>query len=580
MSVPNVTYHEFESGSDVLRNPRSGTPRDRTKRALLLTAGTLLIPGSTQIAAGSRILGRIGLVVTVACWFTLLLGGIMYLTMRNALLSMLTEPTVMWVLTVVLVALAIGWLILWFDTFRLIRFGQLQPGLRAGLGIVLVLLTLLTSGGLAYAAHLVHESRQTFSEVFNRGPSIPAEEGRYNFLLMGSDNAEDRESGRPDSIHVVSMNENTAETIIISIPRNFQNALFSEESPMREIYPEGYNCGNECIINFLYSDVQQNYAHLYPEAEDPGAEAMMDAVSGSLDLPVEGYVMIDMDGFTELIDAMGGITIESEGWVPYRGRPMDGGEWGDQWFEPGTLELDGENSLAFARSRDFSNDYNRVERQQCVQQAMIGQFNPRNLLTRFTDMMEAGENLVETNLPQSQLGSLLGLGTEAQENKPQRLTLGAPDFGSSGDLFSTYPDFDEIHTRVDELIANESDADGADSQEEEAEEDEGTNGEGNGNGEDADNGADNGADDDAAAEDTEEDGATEEDDETPPGPTPDHTDPAVADDEGEGEQGEAEPTQPDGSELTAEYLVEAQQRGETAVLEEAAENNGECTPVE
>jgi polyisoprenyl-teichoic acid--peptidoglycan teichoic acid transferase len=563
--TPSITYHEFQGGNDALRNPRSASERERTKRASLLILLTLLVPGGAQVTVGSRGLGRLALAVTVGCWFIALLGLAMYFTMRSVLLGALTQPFLMWAASIILAVLAVGWLILWLDTFRLIRFGQLPPGSKPILGVIMVALMVLTSGGLGYAAHILNEGRQALAGIFSAGPAISADEGRYNFLLIGADAGEGRQGLRPDSIHVVSVNESSAETIIFSIPRNFQNAQFSEDSPMQEVYPNGYNCGNECIINFLYTEVHNSYSHLYPEAEDPGVEAMIDAASGTLDMRMHGYVMVDMDGFSELIDAMGGITVESGGWVPYRGRHPETNEWGDRWFEPGTLELNGDDALSFARSRDYSHDYARIERQQCVQQAMIGQFSPQTLLTRFTEMMAAGENLVDTNLPQSQLGSLLDLAADAQDHEPQRLTLGAPDFGRSGDLFSTYPDFDQIHSRVDELIAREGE--GVDEGEEDADEQEETVPE-------------------PETDSEEEQQAPEEEapeEETqPPGPTPDHSDEAVAEDEPE-EETESEPsevTQPDGSPLTELYLIEAQQRGEVDLLERAANGNGECSPVD
>ncbi|WP_150462710.1 LCP family glycopolymer transferase [Nesterenkonia ebinurensis] len=550
MIAPTITYHEFRGQNDVLRNPRAASARERTKRASILTALTLFIPGGAQIAAGSRGLGRLALAVTVGCWFTLLLGITMYFTMRSVLLTALTQPFIMWAGSIILVALAIGWLILWLDTFRLIRFGQLAPGFKPIIAVLLILFTTLTSGGLAYAAHMLNDARHALAGIFGAGSAVEAEDGRYNFLLLGADAGEGREGLRPDSIHVVSVNQATSETIIVSIPRNFQNAQFAEGSPMRDIYPNGYNCGNECIINFLYTEVHNSYSHLYPEAQDPGAAAMMDAASGTLDLAIHGYVMVDMGGFSELIDAMGGITVESGGWVPYRGRHPETNQWGNRWFEPGTLELDGTDALSFARSRDYSNDFNRIQRQQCVQQAMIGQFTPQTLLTRFTEIMGAGENIVETDLPQAQLGSLLDLAADAQQHTPQRLTLGAPDFGTAGELFSTYPDFDQIYARLDELMANEGDHDEAPTAEEPEAQTEP----------------------DSPEEAVDPEGA-------PPGPTPEHTDEAVAEDE-PGEQETADPvelTQPDGSPLTEVYLIEAQQRGETGILEQAASTNGDCS---
>lgn len=578
MTAPTITYHQFSAETDPLRDPARTSVRERGRRAVVLTLLTLLVPGSAQIVAGSRRIGRIGLAVTIGCWFTALLGVLMYFTLRGALLSALTQPFIMWAAAVLLGGLAIGWLILWLDTFRLIRFGSLAPGFKPIIAVVMVLAALLTSGGLGYGAHLLNEGRQALAGIFADGPAMEADEGRYNFLLMGADAGEGRQGLRPDSIHVVSVNQNTAETIIYSIPRNFQNAQFAEDSPMRQVYPEGYNCGNDCIINFLYTEVQNNYTDLYPDAQDPGAEAMMDAVSGTLDISMHGYVMVDMGGFSQIIDAMGGITVESGGWVPYRGERPDGSGWGDTWWEPGVHDFDGEEALAFARSRDFSSDFNRIQRQQCVQQAMVSQFTPQTLLSRFTEIMTAGENLVETDLPQSQLGSLLDLASDAQQHSPQRLTLGAPDFGSAGDLFSTYPDFDQISARVDELIANESDAESQDDQDEQG-------------------GQDGQDDQDAAQEDTEQDSEeagqspqeTEGDSDggqspqdSPPGPTPDHDDPAVAEDQPEVEDSdqEQELTQPDGSELTVEYLIAAQERGETGILEQAASTNGECSPAD
>ena len=550
MSIPAITYHRFKTEPDVIRRPRSGSETDRSRRAFLVLLITLLIPGGAQIAFGSRRLGRVALLVTIACWFTLLLGVVLYLFLHGPLLSTLTQPFAMWLGTVVLAALAIGWLILWLDALRLVHFASLAPGMRPVIAVLAVVLMVLTSGGLGYAAKMLNEGRTALGGIFGGGPAIDADEdGRYNFLLLGADAGEGREGLRPDSIHVVSISQATGESIIVSIPRNFQNAQFEEGSPMREVYPEGYNCGDECIINFLYTEVMNEYQHLYPDADDPGAEAMMDAVSGSLDLSVEGYVMVDMDGFEDLIDAMGGVSVESGGWVPYRGVRPDG-EWGDAWWEPGEYTFSGEEALAYARSRTYSSDYNRIQRQQCIQQAMMGQFNPQTLLTQFSDLMQAGENLVETNLPQSQLGSFLDLAADAQSHEPQRLTLGAPDFGSSGDLFSTYPDFDEIHERVEELKADEESAEEGIF---------GSSGAG------------------ASASSTAPFGTI-----LMPAPVALTTEPqaqeAVEEDEPPIEE-TPPPTQPDGSPLTVEYLTEAQDAGQIGVLEEAASSNYECTPL-
>lgn len=548
--------------ADVVRDPRTGTQPQRRRRAVLLLVLTLLVPGGAQIVAGSRRLGRIALAVTIGVWAALLLALVLAFTLRRLLLNLLAQPWVLGLLTVLALVSAIGWLLLWVDTMRLIRFHLLQGRWRPGLAVALAVLMVLTSGSLFLGAKMVDQSRRSLGGIFGSGPPIEAVDGRYNILVLGADAGEGREGLRPDSIHVMSVNEGSGESLMISVPRNLQNAEFREGSPLWDVYPSGFSCGDECIINFLYSEVMEDHRDLYPDAEDPGAEAMMDAVSGSVGLDIRGYVMVDMDGFSDLIDAMGGVDIISGGWVPYRG-PRADGTWGDVWLPPGEHTLSGDAALAYARSREFSSDYNRIQRQQCIQQAMISQFSPQTVLTKFGDLMEAGERLVETNLPQRQLGSFVDLAVDAKEHEPQRLVLGAPDFGDAGDRFSTYPDFDQVHQRVEELIAQEE----------------------GGSGWFGWLGAEGSPRPMGAVTpwgtvmpvssvmpvSTERPASTVT-------PASIESRDAPAEDEPNIEEDVPEPTQPDGSELTAEYLQQAQDAGETRILEEAAQGNYECTP--
>lgn len=513
------------AGKDPLKNAGHGTFGQRTTRGLLLIALTTLIPGGAQSVTGNHRLGRIGLTVTLINWTLIILAILGLIFARNFTLSLAFNPFIQSIGIFYLAALAVGWFILWLDTARIIQFVKLKSGARALVAALLVVATLLTSGLTAYGAFLLNASTSSLGSIFGSGPSVEESDGRYNILIMGADAGEGREGLRPDSISVASINADTGKIFLFSIPRNFQNARFASDSPLWNVYPDGYSCGDNCIVNALYTDVTNNYADLYPNAEDPGAEAMMDAVSGILDLDVTGYVMIDMAGFSELIDAMGGITVTTGGWTPYRGVRPDG-QWGNAWWEPGTHTFGGDDALGFARSRKWSSDYSRIRRQQCVQQAMLSQFDVPTLLTRFESILSAGEQMVETSIPQSQVGSFLNLGAKSQRHDMERLTIGAPDFGDQGEQFSTYPDFDEVHARVHEMLA----ADG-----------------------------------------------------TPPSgahimqPTlglylleATNNDPSA--------DWEPVPTQPDGSEINKEFLQWAEDTGQTNLLTHAAETNHQCHP--
>jgi len=450
--------------TDPVRYPSGASAPVRTKRAFVLVLLTLFIPGSAQIVAGDRKLGRRALRVTLTVWALALLTLIIALVNRTMLLSIVTHPVGSLVVIVLLVALALGWAYLFLNTLRIIRPNLLAPGMRPIIAVVLAVSTVLASGSLGYIAYVLNVSRNAIGSIFDAGPAIDPVDGRYNFLMMGGDAGDDRTGRRPDSLSVISVDAKTGESAIISVPRNLQNAQFSEGSPMRKIYPDGYNCGDECLINAVNTEVTNNHQDLYPGVADPGAQATLEAVSGTLGITVQAYVLVDMDGFAKLIDAMGGIRIKAGGWVPISGPVTDEAHgihgMPDGWIPAGDQHLDGFHALWYGRSREFVDDYARIARQQCVQQAMLKQLDPATLLTKFEDIANAGTKVVDSNISSNQLGSFVDLALKSKNQPVKRLTIGPPDFDAS---FSTVPDFDLIHAKVQELLksANSPKADDA-----------------------------------------------------------------------------------------------------------------------
>jgi LCP family protein required for cell wall assembly len=442
--------------TDPVRFPSGASSPVRTKRAFVLLLMTLLVPGSAQIVAGDRKLGRTALRVTLCVWVVLAAAVLLLVLNRTLLINVITNPFASLVIIVVLVALALGWAFLFINTLRLIRPVLLAPGARPAVVIALVLALVLSSGTLGYAAYLLNVGRNAIGNIFGTGPSIDPVEGRYNFLMMGGDAGDDRTGRRPDSLSVLSVDAKTGQTAIISVPRNLQNAQLSEDSPMRKLYPDGYDCGDECLINAINTEVTNEHTDLYPGVADPGAQATLEAVSGTLGIKVQAYVLVDMAGFAKLIDAMGGIKIKAGGWVPMSGyfdevTRTHGMPLG--WIPAGEQTLDGEHALWYGRSREYVDDYSRIQRQQCVQQAMLKQLDPATLLSKFEDIASAGTKVVESNISSSQLGSFVDLAMKAKGQEIKRLTIGPPDFDAS---FSTVPDFDVIHAKVDQLLASAS----------------------------------------------------------------------------------------------------------------------------
>ncbi|RAX50817.1 LytR family transcriptional regulator [Arthrobacter sp. AQ5-05] len=482
--------------------------------------------------------------ITLVCWALVLLVLALALFKRDWLLGFFAQSWVQLGASVLLVVLAAGWLLMFLNTLAIIRPRYLAPGARIGLTATLLVLALAITGSLGYGAFVLNKGRETISNVFSAGPAFKPVDGRYNIAVFGADSAGNRDGVRTDSMSLLSVDAKTGKSLLISIPRNFQNAQFSKDSPMRQVYPDGYNCGNECLFNAIYRNATDNHADLYPGVANPGAQATMEAIEGTTGLKVQAYVMIDMAGFAGFIDAMGGVTVDSGGWVPYNGKHWPNSSVNTHWFSPGEHHFTGKQALWFARSRDFTTDYHRIARQQCLQQAMISQFSPKTILTRFTSLMDAGKQLVETDIPQQQLGSFLNLADKARATPFKRLTLGAPDFGSAADKFSTYPNFEAIHTRIQDMIAAQSGAAASESPAKKSAE------------------ATKKSDSAESSADTGTDSGTKRNSE--PGKI------SVV-------PSDAPTAQPDGTELTEKYLVTLEQIGRTDLLEKIAANNNECS---
>ncbi|MDO5617506.1 LCP family protein [Kocuria sp.] len=441
------------SWAAAMANPRYVSPQARNKRAGLLIGATLLVPGSAQIAAGNRKIGRVALTVTVICWALLVLILLSAMFWRTPLIFLVTNGLTAPVISLVLVALAIGWGLLFLDALRLVKPGLLANKARTVTIVGTIVAMVITSGGLGYTAHLINVTRAAVGDIFGGGLPFRPVDGRYNILLMGADAGADRVGLRPDSMTVISIDAKSGQTVTISLPRNLQNTPFPDDSPMHELYPEGYNCGDECLLNAIYTDVTESHPDIYGDVQDPGAEAMMDAASGVLGIEVQGYAMIDMAGFEQLIDALGGITIDVGGEVPIGGgtneitglpNPIDG------YIEPGVQHLDGFHALWYARSREGASDYDRQARQRCVQTAMLKQLSPINVVSKFEELAAAGTQVVETDIPQSSIGSFVDLALEAQNHELVGYAAGPPYYDA---MFPTYPDYNQLHADVQELLA-------------------------------------------------------------------------------------------------------------------------------
>ena len=355
------------------------------------------------------------------------------------------------------------WIVLTIDTLRLVRLVKTGAVARFGiLGLAVALLVASTSGAV-YASQIAGTTRDTLGSIFGAsGPSVPPSDGYYNILLLGADSGEGRDSMRFDSISVVSVNATTGATTITGIPRDMPNAPFSA-GPMQDKYPDGHtgfassSCGWGSGINQLRTEVEvcQDGNALYPDAvangSEPGIEATKDAAEGILGIEIPYYVFVDMHGFASLVDALGGVDITVEERLPEGGGPSYDGqpaeEWATGWIEAGPQHMDGDTAQWYARSRYTTSDFDRMKRQRQLQEAILAQFTPDVVLTRFGDVAAAGQDLIQTDLPQSLLPFLAELAIKAKEHPVTKIEL-TPE----GGIDEYEPDFAYIQQLVQQAL--------------------------------------------------------------------------------------------------------------------------------
>ena len=414
--------------------------RVRFRRAMALMVMTLLAPGSAQLLAGNRRVGRIAL----RLWIGLLgLGAVTLVAVlvhRDLVYWMASDVTFLLFVRIGLLLGAVGWAMLFIDAWRI---GQpLSYGLahrRATVGVN-GLLCFAVAGTMLFGAHLVGVQRDFIITLFGDGEVSDPHDGRYNVLLLGADSGAGRWGLRPDSMTVASIDADTGRTVLISLPRNLANFPFREGSVMDEQFPDGFNCEG-CYLNGVSTWASDNTS-LFGKSKHPGIDATVMAIEGITDLKVNYWVMVNLEGFKDIVDAVGGITLNVRQPIPVGGL----GSEVTGYIQPGVRRLDGHDTLWYARAREGSDDYSRMARQKCVLNAMLEQVSPQTAIRNFEKLARAGAETISTNLPASELDRFIPLAMDARGQKMSTLSLVPPLINTAE------PDIDLIHEKVADAI--------------------------------------------------------------------------------------------------------------------------------
>jgi LCP family protein required for cell wall assembly len=262
---------------------------------------------------------------------------------------------------------------------------------------------------------------------------------RVNVLLLGGDGGVHREGVRTDTMILLSMDTRTGRTTMFSLPRNMMNAQFPAGSPLHALYPSGfagYGDPGSWMLNAVYRQVPMLHPGVLGRSDNEGADALKLAVSGSLRVPVDYYLLVNLQGFRQIVDAMGGVTVNINEPIPVGGN-TDLGILPERYLEPGPDQrLDGFDALWYSRGRYGSDDYQRMERQRCMIDAIIDEARPLNLLRRYQDLAATGKRIVRTDIPSKLLPAFVDLALDIKDASVRSVV-----FRSSEEFFPGDPDF-------------------------------------------------------------------------------------------------------------------------------------------
>ena len=253
-------------------------------------------------------------------------------------------------------------------------------------------------GGSATTSTLPPTTTTTPSTAF-------PEEGRLNILLLGGDSGVGRRGIRTDTMIVVSIDPATGWTAMFGIPRNLMELPIPSGHPAQGAWACGDCFG--MIANELYG-WGLSRPDLFGEPNS-GANAMKDLIGYLLGIDIHYYALVDLEGFVEIIDAVGGVDL----FVPERiydtEYPNLDGTYSVIDLQPGDYHMDGTMALYYARSRQGSTDFSRMNRQRCVLEALAEQADPVTLIHELPTIVPAVEASVFTDLPMDELAAFINL---------------------------------------------------------------------------------------------------------------------------------------------------------------------------
>ena len=265
---------------------------------------------------------------------------------------------------------------------------------------------------------------------------------RLNILLIGQDGGRQGISNASlltDTMITISVDPTTGRLAFISLPRDASNIPLPKEWPANRALGGKWN--NK--INTLYVTARSR-SDLFPgNDKQRGYNALMGALGELYGLDIKYYVAVDLNSFRAVVNTLGGVVVDVQ--LPVMDTGYSTGDGRGKlklYVPPGMRKLNGQEALAYARSRHGSSDFDRSARQQRVVTSVRDQTDIGNLLANpstITDLIKNLQKDVKTNIPPKLVPKMLTLAQDLDLDGRENLVLSSGKYvetcypcGSSG----------------------------------------------------------------------------------------------------------------------------------------------------
>lgn len=230
----------------------------------------------------------------------------------------------------------------------------------------------------------------------------------HTTLLLGGDAGPGRVGLRTDTMMLFSVHQPSGRAALVSLPRDMRRLLFPPDSAMGGRFPYGFTDLTNAVYPYVNSRASLRDAYA-ANGVSPGVVALAHGIGYSLDVTIDDYVMVDMQGFIDLIDAVGGVTVYVPKEVPMPGNVPGAPTQYPDTIGPGTIEMDGSTALGYVRSRKADNDFYRTARQRALLAALATQIAPEDVLVSFDAVTQALGATLRTSLTPDELAETLNV---------------------------------------------------------------------------------------------------------------------------------------------------------------------------